>query len=258
MASAAETQRLPVMYSDLQPLSSSQHGDLKLRQLESTNLLNEVHALPLTTDEFIMAQRHYPIVFSAGDEAVPLALFGLNEGINLFVQENGQFLPGAYVPAYARRYPFMLIQLRPDSQELSLCFDPTSEAVSKDEGEPMFEDGQPTEMVRGILSFCEQFEIAVQRTATFVKELEEAKLLMDGELSIQPEGADQPFVYRGFRMVNEEALNDLRGDVARKMLKSGAMALIHAHLFSMNLMRDLFGRQIELGLTQVPQPANPA
>lgn len=256
MASAAPQQGLPIMYRDLQPLSSVQHGDLKLRPLDRTDVLNNVHALPLTVDEFIMAQRSFPIVFSAGDEAVPLALFGLNEGVNLFVNEDGQFAPGAYVPAYARRYPFMLAQLRPESQELSLCFDPSSESVgSFEEGDALFDGDQPTETTRNILSFCEQFEMAVQRTAAFVKELGETKLLIDGELTIQPDGADQPFIYRGFRMVSEEAVNDLRGDVARKLVKSGAMALIYAHLFSLGITRDLFGRQMELGLVPAQQPA---
>jgi hypothetical protein len=259
MASAAETPRLPIMYRDLQPLSSVQHGAMRLRSIDRTDILNNVHALPLTVDEFIMAQRSFPIVFSAGDEAVPLALFGLNEGVNLFVNENGQFLPGVYVPAYARRYPFMLAQLRPDSQELSLCFDPTSETISTtDEGEALFDGDQPSEMTRGILGFCEQFEMSVQRSAAFVKELVDTKLLIDGELTIQPEGAEQPFVYRGFRMVSEEALNELRGDVARKLVKSGAMALIYAHLFSMGLTRELFGRQLEAGLVPAPELANPA
>src|SRR3546814_15453801 len=40
------------------------------------------HAVPLTTDEFTQACRFYPIVFSAGDNPVPLALMGMNEGIN--------------------------------------------------------------------------------------------------------------------------------------------------------------------------------
>jgi hypothetical protein len=247
------------MYRDLQPLSSVQHGDLRLRMLERTDVLNNVHALPLTVDEFIMAQRSFPIVFSAGDEAVPLALFGLNEGVNLFVDENGQFLPGTYVPAYARRYPFMLAQLQPDSQELSLCFDPSGESVGNfEEGEALFDGDQPSETTRSILGFCEQFEMAVQRTAGFVKELMDNKLLIDGELTIQPEGAEQPFVYRGFRMVSEEAVNELRGDVARKLVKSGAMALIYAHLFSMGLTRDLFGRQLEAGLVPTPELANQA
>jgi hypothetical protein len=256
MASAAPNTGLPIMYRDLQPLSSVQHGDLRLRPMDRTEVLNNVHALPLTVDEFIMAQRNFPIVFSAGDDAVPLALFGLNEGVNLYINEDGQFLPGVYVPAYARRYPFMLAQLRPDSQELSLCFDPSCEGIgSFAEGDPLFDGDQPTETTRAVLGFCEQFEMAVQRTAAFVKELGEAKLLIDGEMTIQPEGADEPFVYRGFRMVSEEAVNDLRGDVARKLVKSGAMALIYAHLFSLGLARDLFAKQVELGLVPAPQPA---
>jgi hypothetical protein len=258
MASAAPNPGLPIMYRDLQPLSSVQHGNLRIRQLERTDVLNNVHALPLTVDEFILAQRSFPIVFSGGDEAVPLALFGLNEGVNLFVDNDGQFLPDTYVPAYARRYPFMLAQLRPDSQELSLCFDPTGESVgSFEEGEALFDGDQPTEMTRGILAFCEQFEHAVQRTAAFVKELADAKLLIDGELTIQTESAEQPFVYRGFRMVNEQAVNELRGDVARKLVKSGAMALIYAHLFSLGLTRGMFERQLAAGLVPAPEPANP-
>ncbi|MBV8239131.1 MAG: SapC family protein, partial [Sphingomonas sp.] len=103
-----------------------------------------------------------------------------------------------------------------------------------------------------ILSFNESFEQAGQRTAAFAQELRELELLMEGEVSIQHEGYEQPFVYRGFQMVNEEKLVDLRGDQLRKMAKSGMLPLIHAHLFSLALMRDIFARQVRLGL--VPQP----
>ena len=46
---------------------------------------------------------------------VPLALMGLNEGVNTFIDSDGKPLDeGAYMPAYLRRYPFMLAKLRPD------------------------------------------------------------------------------------------------------------------------------------------------
>ena len=45
---------------------------------------------------------------------------------------------------------------------------------------------------------------------------------MDGEVTIQPDGAEQPFVYRGFQMINEEKLTDLRGDQLRKIVASRA------------------------------------
>jgi hypothetical protein len=43
-------------------------------------------------------------------------------------------------------------------------------------------------------------------------ELRKADLLMEGEVAIQPEGQEQPFVYRGFQMVDEEKLRNMRGD----------------------------------------------
>ena len=65
-------------------------------------------------------------------------------------------------------------------------------------------------------------------------------LLIDGEVTIQPDGAAQPFIYRGFRMVDEEKLRELRGDQLRKINQNGMLPLIMAHLFSLSLMRDLF------------------
>jgi hypothetical protein len=70
---------------------------------------------------------------------------------------------------------------------------------------------------------------------------------MDGEVSIQAPGAEQPAIYRGFMMVNEEKLRELRGDELRKMNQNGMLALIFAHLFSMQLMREIFAKQIEQG-----------
>jgi len=213
----------------------------------------------VTVDEFTLVQRHYPIVFAVGENPVPIALMGLNEGVNVFLDEEGRTLESSiYIPAYVRRYPFLLARLRPDSDELSLCFDPTAGAVGEfDEGEPLFEGENPSEATKAILQFCEQFEAAGQRTAAFVEDLVKADLLMDGEVAIQPEGFEQPFVYRGFRMVDEEKLRNLRGDELRRMNQSGLLALIHAHLFSLSEMRTIFARQLQQGKAPqaAPQPA---
>lgn len=255
---SAPVDALPLFYNAIEPLSSGSHGAWKGRQIDSAPFFATAHAVPLTVEEFPLAQRHYPIVFSVGPNPVPLALFGLNEGVNVFTDADGRLTSDVYVPAYVRRYPFLLARLRPDAEELSLCFDPSAEAIGPfEEGTSLFDEGQPSEHVRNILGFCEQFEQAGQRTAQFVKELEQNKLLIDGEVSIQPEGAAQPFVYRGFQMVSEDALRELRGDVARKMIQSGLMGLIYAHLLSLPLIRELFGRQMAQGKVpgQVPQAA---
>jgi len=248
--------QLPLLFNDLTPLSSVEHASWKARASDALPAFAQQHAIPLTIDEFAVAQRHYPIIFSAGDNPVPLALMGLNEGINTFVDADGKLLDQVYVPAYVRRYPFLLARLREDSDELSLCFDPSANTIGPfEEGDPLFVDGQPSEGVKAILGFCEQFEQAGQRTTAFMQELIKSELLMDGEVSIQVADNDQPFVYRGFQMVNEEKLRDLRGDSLRKMMQSGLLPLVHAHLFSLGIMREIFARQLDQGKVPAPEIA---
>lgn len=240
---------LPLLYRGLEPLNSGQHSKMRLKRQQTIPEVGRVHAIPITIDEFIHAQRSYPIIFSAGETPVPLALMGLNEGVNTFIDETGQPIDqNAYMPAYLRRYPFMLAKLRPDSDELSLCFDPTGGGISEDaEGEALFDGDQPSELTRNILTFCEQFETAGQRTHAFMEEVLKLELLMDGEVSIQPEGVEQPFLYRGFRMIDEEKLRNMRGDELRKINQNGVLSLLFAHLFSLGLIRDLFYRQVQQG-----------
>lgn len=252
MASAPQNANLPIFYQDLIPLSSQEHAAWTARALDKAPFLVGQHAIPLTSDEFISASRSFPIVFSAGDNPVPLALMGLNEGVNAFVDAEGALINPVYVPAYVRRYPFLLAKLRPEAEELSLCFDPTADAIGAfPDGDPLFTDGQPSEHTQAILGFCEQFEQAGQRTGQFMEELEKAGLLMDGEVSIEVQNNAQPFVYRGFRMIDESKLRELRGDVLRKMTQNGMLALIFAHLFSLQLMREVFAAQVSQG--KMPQ-----
>lgn len=249
MASAPKATNLPLFYQDLMPLNSRDHAEYKTRGTDKAKWLVGVHAVPLTAEEFIHAGRHYPIVFASAEQPVPLALMGLNEGVNVFVEDDGTVTnPAIYIPAYARRYPFMLAKLQADSDELSLCFDPTSDLIGDfEEGNALFANGEPTDVTKGMLEYCRNFEEAGIRTQQFVEELNKHGLLMDGEVAINQPGFEQPFIYRGFKMVDGEKLRELRGDVLRSMNQSGMLALIFAHLFSLDLVSEIFGRQIQAG-----------
>ena len=72
-------------------------------------------------------------------------------------------------------------------------------------------------------------------------------LLMDGELTFNRDDLPQPMVYRGFKIVNQEKLRDLRGDILRTWNKNGMLVLIFAHLLSLELVRDIFARQGRIG-----------
>jgi len=255
MATAPQEVSLPLFYNDLVPVNLEQHGNLRSRNTDSLTWLVNTHAVPLTVEEFPLAQRHYPIIFSAGPNPVPLALMGLNEGVNVFINEDGKLLQDVYLPAYVRRYPYMLVKLREDADSLSLCFDPTTSLIGEfDEGEALFVESEPSDKVKAALAFCEQFEIAGQKTANFVSELEKHNLLMDGELKMQVAGRDEPYSYSGFRMVDENKLREVRGDVLRGWNQSGLLALVYAHLFSLELARDIFAKQVDQGKGPIALP----
>ena len=262
MATAPQPQ-LPLFYKDLLPLNSRDHADWKVGAFADADFVASNHAIPVTVDEFVDAQRDFPIVFTAGENPLPIALFGLNEGVNTFIGDDKKILADVYVPAYIRRYPFILAKLQPESDDMSLCFDPSSGVVKKqDEGQQLFgEDGQPTEYTQGVLDFCRKFEESGQRTKAFMDELKKLDILMDGEIAItRSDNPDKPFVYRGFRMVDEEKLRGLPAETLETLNKNGMIMLIHAHLFSLNLMRKVFERQSAQG--KVPEqgaaPATPA
>lgn len=251
MASAPKPKPgLPVTYNDLVPLNSQQHGTWKIISVTKAKWVANQNAIPLTVEEFPMAQRDYPIVFSTGDNPVPLALMGLNEGVNVFFEEDGTPIGTPYVPAYIRRYPFMLVKIEPSSENLSLCFDPTSGLLGEfEEGQALFDaDLQPSQHTKDLLGFCEKFEEAGMKTRAFMEEIQKAGLLMDGEVAInRQDGVGQPYVYRGFKMIDQNKLRELRGDQLRKWNESGLLPLLFAHLYSLDLIRVIFGKQAEQG-----------
>jgi len=253
MASLPQASGLPLLYNDLVPLSSVDHAGWRMRQMSSLEFIAGTHAVPVTTEEFAVVQRRMPIVFSSGPDPVPLALMGLNEGVNTFVGADNMPPPDLYLPAYIRRYPFMLARLTPENEDMSLCFDPTPGLLGDfEEGLELFDGQEASEQTKQTLAFCEQFEQAARRTGQFMTDLVATGLLEEGEVTITNEALPQPFVYRGFQMVNEQKLRDLRGDQLRKMSQSGMLMLVYAHLFSLNLMSDMFAAQIAQGKLEVP------
>lgn len=256
MASAPKP-GLPVLYNDLMPLNSQDHGSWKARSVDKAPWVAKQHAIPLTVEEFPQAQRDFPIVFSSGENSVPLALMGLNDGVNVFFEEDGKPIdPAPYVPAYVRRFPFLLAKINQDAESLSLCFDPTTDLIGDfEDGRELFEeDKQPTQHTKDLLQFCEKFEEAGTKTQTFMEEIQKAGLLMDGEVSInRVENPGQPFIYRGFQMINQDKLREMRGDQLRKWNETGMLPLIYAHLFSLDLMRVIFAKQTAQGKGPVAQ-----
>ncbi|RME66582.1 MAG: hypothetical protein D6782_04055, partial [Alphaproteobacteria bacterium] len=142
--------QLPPLYRNLVPLSPSRHGDLSFRPTGDFKFARSLNAVPLMAEEFPLAQRNYPIMFTYGKVVQPLAILGLKDGENMFVNEAGEWQENAYIPAYVRRYPFLLARLRPDDERLSLCIDDTAAGVGRGGDDRLFDGNEPTELTKNI------------------------------------------------------------------------------------------------------------
>lgn len=237
--------KLPMFYKQLVPLNLQDHGKLTLAALNQAPFASQQHLVPLMIDEFVHASYFYPIVFSAERESTPIALMGMNAGHNTYIEANGTIREGAYVPAYIRRYPFLLAKLSPESEQLTLCLDPTAPHFSSDSNpQPLFNDETISPLTQRILKFCREYEQANIRTRKFTEELQRLDLLIDGEFKIEQSGNPKPFVYRGFKIIAEDRLRDMRGDIFRKFAREGTLPLIYTHLLSLGKAPQIFARQI--------------
>ena len=53
MASAPKA-NLPIFYNDLVPLNTNEHGEFRVRPVDSAPFLINQHAVPITIDEFVV------------------------------------------------------------------------------------------------------------------------------------------------------------------------------------------------------------
>ena len=230
---------LPPFYKSIHPLYSKTHSNLKFIPNHKYAFAAEAESIVLAAEEFPSAERDYAIVFSTGANVMPVALTGSPGSGNQFVQADGNWKTGVYIPAYLRRYPFILAKAQPDATELTLCFDPESSTIVESEEGNLFMGDDPTELTKAVLQICQWFENRIHKTQQFVKDIQELDILIDGHASIQfPE--KEPTTFRGFQIVSEAKLKNLADEDIRSLSKSGALALIHAHLFSLKNIERLF------------------
>lgn len=221
---------LPPLYGALTPLSHMQHGQWRARDV-GFGFAAGVPAVPLALEEFALAARHMGVVFATQAPHMPLAILGAGPERNLFINAAGQWREGSYVPAYLRRYPFLLARVNAGSEELALCLDPGAPQFSDTEGEPLFDaEAKPTAMATRAFEFTRAVEFSFLRTQEFVAALAELNLL--GPAAVQFEQGGRSMRVDGFHAIQREAFNALTGAQLVMLRDKGWLEPIHAHLFS--------------------------
>lgn len=231
---ALEPKSLPHLFQSLVPLLPDRHGNLHLSGTKSYDFASTANAIPLTAEEFPLALRHYPIVFSGGEAPMPLALVGVTQGTNDFVEADGSWRKGAYVPAYLRKYPFAFVRESQEATRNVLCADLSSTAFTSrpDGARPLFEDGEPGKAITDALDFCNRFETALARTRAAVTEFSEHGLIGPSTVSISRGGKSMKI--EGFQTLSEEKMRELPDDILAGFMRRGLSSILSAHFMSLS------------------------
>lgn len=201
------------------------------------------NALPVATTEFAEAARHYPIVF-VGEKDGPFGvavLVGMANHANLMVDEQGQWAANTYIPAFARRYPFVLAQGDGKEERLTVCIDEVYPGLSTERGEALFdEQGRETPYLQRVLEFLSAFHQDVQRTNAFAQRLKELGLLQPKTITVDRAGNKQTL--EGVWIVDEPRLRGLDDARVVELFRAGYLPWIEAHLLSLGNLQQLAAR----------------
>jgi len=237
------------------PLDSVKHRNLKL-DVDARNMANvaALNAFFVAGTEFGDAVKDYPVVFvnagtdESGKPAVaPIAVFGLQAGQNLCLDDSGEVWRVRYVPAALRLYPFGLARVQPD--QMVMCFDESWSGFSQTQGRELFTaDGKPTEFTLEVQKQLEAFETEIERTRLVCELLRDKGLLRDMRFDATlPDG--QTLTVDGFLTIDSDKLNALPDADVLALHKNGVMGLIHAHQLSLGNMSKL----VEWHVARLPQ-----
>lgn len=221
---------MPMFYKSPRPLDRVKDAKTHLSRPPNFNFTANTNAIPILLDEFALSSCHYPIVFAAGPNPVPAAVVGLRGNTNLFLDAQGQWRNGAYIPAYVRRYPFILMD-DPSQKQFVLCIDETCEWLSEQGEFPLFDGEKPSSFTQGAIDFCAALRQQGEATDEFVKSLQAHNLLMSNNAQIDlPDNTRLQL--NGFLIIDPQKFDALPDNVFLEWRRKGWLGFIYAHFLS--------------------------
>jgi hypothetical protein len=240
-----------MMYDNIQPLSDK-HIKWSVN-VENYEFIAHMNAVPVLANEISLAASEFTVIFSATateGEYIPLAVLGLKDGQNLLLDLDKKLIT-RYVPAFIRRYPFILGGNK-NSDMMALCIDEDSKVCFQDgsKGMRLFDDnGEQSAKLKTMVEFLTEYQRSAEVTKVFCKRLHELGLLepMQANISFKDNEAANVNL-KGFFVVNREKLKALSDADQLDLFKKDALELIYAHLQSLpnlNRLIDIMSKQLK-------------
>ncbi|MGB3069622.1 MAG: SapC family protein [Ottowia sp.] len=240
------------MTPHLQPLSSEQHIGLGLRPAPDWDFCQALDVVPIALSEFADVVTSYPIIFSVGPVPQALAVLGLGQGKNDFLDADRQWPAHQYVPAILKLHPFCMGVSPAPANQAIVMLDASSPRVvpleDDDAAQPLFTfDGKPSPTLAPLIQKLGTHAASLKETGAFIHALSQAQLLADVRADIQlPDGSMHQT--RSFRCVNASAFRQLQEPELSAWFRQGWTDAVALHLASLRRWTVLFERRQARGV----------
>lgn len=229
-----------------QVLNADDHGTLRVRTERTAEMGDAQMSCMVFPGEFRNVQATYPILFQKYPDTgrfYALALFGFEEGENLFLGSDGW--EQAYLPLVMQRQPLLIGFQESGTEEKKavISVDMESPRLSRDEGEPLFlPHGGASEYLSRMSNKLEAVHLGHQQSEAFCALLEKHELLEQFALDIKLDNGEQHQLV-GFYAINEERLRSLTAEALHELQEAGAIAPIFMAVASQAQFRPLIYRR---------------
>jgi len=225
-------------------LDATKHGHMGLVATEGPfRFAADAWTVPILVSEIATAQKHYPVVFSSIEDPVLLAVLGLEDGPNLFVDAAGNWEPGCYIPAYLRSYPFGFAEAGDD--RVAVIIDAAASAVSDTPAEPFFDNDRLSAATQAKVDLFSRMVAERRKTRDFCRQVVETGLLA-GQQAAQTVDGEQRSIAK-YVSVDAAGLEALDAERLWDIHRRGLLAAIYAHIFSLDNWNALLDRHAARG-----------
>lgn len=232
------------LYERPELLTQTEHGSLGLSAVPRPyDFVRAVRAVPLVWLEIQSAQKDFPVVFSDTETPAPMAMLGVIEDVNLFVDNAGNWAHQRYVPSYIRCHPIALASGSGD--QMAVVIDRESQAISAEPEIPFFSGDKLSGRMQQRVDFCARHHAERQKTNAICARLKELDLFTGQQVTHRKQDGEEERQVGTYAAVDVEKLGKLDPEVLRELHGDGTLSGIYAHIFSLENWSRLLDRRRE-------------
>ncbi len=220
------------------------HKQVRILQERSDAMGDDMMCCVTFPEEFRQLQAHYPILFQLNqsrDEFVCLALFGFENGENLFLKE-GRW-DARYVPLAMDIQPFTIGLPQKEGDDRKVVIDMGSPKIAEGEGQRLFDDnGMATDYLENISRKLALLDEGFKKSKNYIQALQAYDLLEPLNIDVTlNDGSKNRLV--GFHTIHEERLAALDEKALKELQAQGYLLPTYMMLASLSNLSELIARR---------------